>query len=108
MVRILLHLGRALKISSPINKGIFFPDAQVLAASGGNAPKMSPSLHNTTHLASKQTIHNFTHPHEENFAQLPAFNILEQLLLIPMVYPLTNVHKIFFITSSTFSQGSRS
>jgi hypothetical protein len=30
------------------------------------------------------------------------------LLLIPMVYPLTNVHKIFFITSSTFSQGSRS
>ncbi len=80
---------------APIKKGIFFSNAQVLATSGGSAPKLSPSLHNMTHPTRKQTIHNFTHPHEENLAQLLTFNILDQLLLllIPMVYPLTNVHK---------------
>jgi hypothetical protein len=63
-----------------------------LATFGGSAPKSSPSLHNMKHLTWKQTIQNFTCPHEENFAQLPTFNVLEQflLMLIPMVYPLTN------------------
>ncbi len=70
-----------------------FPDAQALVASGGNVPKLSPSLHNMTHPTLKKTIQNFTHPHEESLVQLPTFNVLKQLLLlmmIPMVYPLTN------------------
>jgi hypothetical protein len=54
---------------------------------------LSPSLHNMTHPTLKKTIQNFTHPHEESLVQLPTFNVLKQLLLlmmIPMVYPLTN------------------
>jgi hypothetical protein len=69
-----------------------------LVTSRGNVLKLSPSLHNMTHPTWKQTIQNFTHPHEKNLAQLLTFNIVEQLLLllILMVYPLTNMHKSIF------------